>query len=159
MTREWARGPLGQRVVDRVPRNRGTVLTLIGAMDLTGVRALMTVEGGTSGDVFRTFVTRHLVPTLRRGDLVVLDQLGAHRTVEVREAIKQAGAEVVFLPPYSPDLNPIEMCWSKLKAMLRSAARRTIDDLAAAAHCLARFITPTDAAGWFRHCGYGAHVN
>lgn len=78
--------------------------------------------------------------------------------VEVRQAIKQAGAEVVFLPPYSPDLNPIEMCWSKLKAMLRSAARRTIDDLAAAAHCMARFITPTDAAGWFHHCGYAARA-
>jgi transposase len=158
MTREWARGPLGQRVVDRVPRNRGNVLTLIGALDVTGVRALMTVEGGTTGEVFRTFVDQHLVPSLRPGDIVVLDQLGAHRMDEVREAIRRAGAEVVFLPPYSPDLNPIELCWSKLKAMLRSAARRTVAELAAVAHCLARFIRPSDARGWFRHCGYHGHV-
>lgn len=158
MTREWARGPQGQRVVDSVPRNRGTVLTLIGALGLTGMRALMTVEGGTSGEVFQTFVAQHLAPILHPGDVVVLDQLGAHRMLEVREAIRAAGAEVVFLPPYSPDLNPIELCWSKLKAMLRSAARRTVAGLTAAAHCLARFISPADAAGWYQHCGYEAHV-
>jgi transposase len=147
MTREWARGPAGQRVVDRVPRNRGTALTLLGAMSLTGVRALMTVEGGTDHDVFLTFIHQHLVPALRRDDVVVLDQLGAHRMIDVREAIRAVGADVLFLPPYSPDLNPIEMCWSKLKAMLRSASRRTLAELSAAAHCLARFISSTDAQG------------
>jgi transposase len=125
MTRTHARAPRGRRAVGRVPRNRGTVTTVIGAIAARGVTALMTVEGGTSGAVFLRFVRDHLCPTLRRGDVVVMDNLGAHHATGVREAIEAVGASVVYMPPYSPDLNPIELCWSKLKSVLRTLGART----------------------------------
>lgn len=154
MTREYARAPRGERAHDYIPRCRGTVTTMLGAMTLEGMTALMTIEGGTCADVFVTYVEKVLAPTLEPGDYVVLDNLGAHRSRRALKAIRRAGATPVFLPPYTPELNPIELAWSKLKQLLRDAKARTREALdEAIAQALPR-ITGRDAHAWFRHCGY-----
>ena len=129
MTREYARAPRGERAHGTVPRNAGTVTTMIGALDVKGVRAMMTIEGATDAEVFETFLERFLLRKLKPGDIVVLDNVGAHKTAEVRRLIRSAGARVLYLPPYSPDLNPIELAWSKLKGLLRDFGARTRDAL------------------------------
>ncbi len=159
MTRDYARSPRGERALGSVPRNAGTVTTMIGALDVTGVRAMMTIEGATDGEVFETFLERVLVRKLRPGDIVVLDNVGAHKTPNVRRLIAAAGASVLYLPPYSPDLNPIELCWSKLKAILKELGARTHDALDAAIRRAMDLIGRSDAVGWFKHCGYQAHAN
>ncbi len=158
MTREYARAPRGERAHGTVPRNAGTVTTMIGALDLNGVRAMMTVEGATDAEVFETFLERVLLRKLKPGDIVVLDNVGAHKTANVRRLIYAAGARVLYLPPYSPDLNPIELAWSKLKALLREFGARTRDALDEAIRRAMDLIDGADAAAWFRHCGYsGQH--
>lgn len=158
MTREYARSPEGERAQDVVPRNRGTVTTMLGALSLDGICAMMTIEGGTSSEVFRAFVEQLLVPELAEGDLVFLDNLAAHKDEEALDAIRAAGATVVFLPVYSPELNPIELAWAKIKRLLRDAKARTREALdAAIAHAMS-LITREDAIGWLRHCGYLAAV-
>lgn len=156
MTRDYARAPRGERAHGHVPRNRGTVTTMIGALGLEGVRAMMTVEGGTDADVFETFVQHLLVPALKPGDIVVLDNVGAHKPAPALKRIRDAGARVMFLPPYSPDLNPIESCWSKLKLLLKKYEALTVATLDAAIARATELITPEDARGWFTHCGYQA---
>jgi transposase len=159
MTRGYARTTRGNRAEAAVPRNRGTVTTMIGVLSLAGLCGMMTVEGATDTAVFDTFVERILVPRLSPGDTVVLDNLGAHKPAPIRKRIEAAGARVLFLPPYSPDLNPIEECWSKLKALLKRIGARTRQELdLAIAECM-ELITPSDAAGWFRHSGYHAQTN
>jgi transposase len=153
MTRDYARAPIGMRVHGRVPRNRGRVLTMLGALALDGICALMTVEGGTTRDVFLRFLTEHLLPTLAPGDVVVMDNLGAHHATGVRALLASVGARPLYMPPYSPDLNPIELCWSKLKGALRSLGARTMHALTLAVPRAAEQITSKDAEGWFRHCG------
>jgi transposase len=159
MTRDYARAPCGERALGTVPRNRGDVTTMIGALDIRGVRAMMTVEGATDAEVFETFLERVLLRKLRPGDIVVLDNVGAHKPEHVRRLIQRAGARALYLPPYSPDLNPIELCWSKLKAALKDFGARTRDALDAAIKRAMDLIGADDAAAWFRHCGYGAHGN
>ncbi len=154
MTREYARCPSGDRVVGIVPRNRGTVLTVVGAIALDGVRAMMAYEGGTSAEAFLRFAREVLAPSLYPGDVVVMDNLGAHRAVGVREAIEAVGARIMYLPPYHPELNPIELAWSKLKAMLKSVGARDLQALAAALKRCKDLLTPSDMEGWYRHCGY-----
>jgi transposase len=154
MTRERARAPAGMRVVDKVTRNRGTVTTMIGALTVNGLGALMTVEGSTTGNVFIAFVQACLVPTLKKNDVVVMDNLAAHKVKKVRGLIEAAGARVLFIPPYSPDLNPIEECWSKVKANLRRIEARNIVDLRKAIATSADLVTAQDAAGWISHAGY-----
>jgi transposase len=154
MAREYGRSPRGERIVERVPRNRGTVTTMIGALALNGLRALMTNEGGTSKEVFMRFLRDYLVPALRRGDVVVMDNLGAHHADGVRELIESAGARVLYLPAYSPDLNPIEEFWSKLKYLLKTFAARTACELLKAIELAKTFVTVEDAEGWFRDSGY-----
>jgi transposase len=154
MTRTHARAPVGERAVGRVPRNRGAVTTIIGAIAVRGLTALMTVEGGTSGAVFLRFVHEHLGPSLRAGDVVVMDNLGAHHATGVRQAIEARGASVLYMPPYSPDLNPIELCWSKFNGVLRTFGARTRLELRQTVASAAELITRRDARGWFRHCGY-----
>ncbi len=158
MTREYARAPIGHRVFGRVPRNRGRVLTMIGALGITGMRALMTVEGGTSGKVFLQFVREYLIPSLRRGDVVVMDNLGAHHATGVRQEIEAAEASVLYMPPYSPDLNPIELCWSKMKYLLKSFGARTVRQLIASIGIIRGLVTRKDAAGWYAHCGWTAQL-
>jgi transposase len=153
MTRTHGRSRRGNRVYGVVPRNRGKVLTVIGAIGVEGMRAHMEVEGGTTGEVFLTYVRDHLVPSLHPRDVVVMDNLGAHHATGVREAIESAGASVVYLPPYSCDLNPIELAWSKLKAALRRIGARTVARLREAVINAFGTLQPSDSLGWFRHCG------
>ncbi len=158
MTREYARAPRGERAHGAVPRNAGTITTMIGALDVSGVRAMMTVEGATDGEVFETFLERVLLRKLKPGDIVVLDNVGAHRTADVRRLIEAGGARVLYLPPYSPDLNPIELCWSKLKALLKEFGARTREALDDAIRRAMDLIDGSDAAAWFGHCGYAADL-
>lgn len=129
---------------------------MIAALRLTGMSALMTIIGGTSGPVFTAYVEHVLVPTLKAGDVVVIDNLGAHKVDAVRNAITAAGATLKFLPPYSPDLMPSENGWSKVKHLMRAEKPRTRDALDEAFVASAQRVTPSDAAGWFSHCGYQA---
>ncbi|WP_395845077.1 IS630 family transposase [Archangium violaceum] len=154
MTRTHGRAPRGERVVGYVPRVRGAVTTVLGALALDGIRAMMTIEGATTADVFEAFVEHMLVPKLNPGDIVVMDNVGAHKPAHILERIRAAGAHVLFLPPYSPDLNPIELLWSKLKELLKSMGARTLQALDDAIARAMDLITPDDIAGWFRHCGY-----
>lgn len=158
MTRDYGRSRRGSRVHGRVPRNRGTVTTLIGALTVDGVDAIMAIEGGTSGEVFLTYVSDVLVPRLCPDDIVILDNAGAHKVKGVREAIEGAGAKLWYLPPYSPDLNPIELCWSKLKSILKSTGARTAEALEQAVGMAMKAITPENAKAWFRHCGFEAQA-
>ncbi len=154
MTRLFGRALRGKRVADAVPQNYGPNVTLIGALSLRGLEAVMTVEGATDGDVFRAYVEQVLGPTLVPGDIVFMDNLRAHKVAGIREAIESRGARVQYLPPYSPDLSPIEPCWSKVKIALRKAKARTREALdSAVAHVLTT-ITAADAQHWFAHCGY-----
>ena len=154
MTRLYGRAPRGQRVVGSVPQNYGQNVTMLAALSATGVEAMMTVEGATDGDVFRSYVREVLAPTLRKGDIVVLDNLGAHKVNGVRAAIEERGARLIYLPPYSPDLNPIERCWSKIKTALRAAKARTREALEEAIKQALATVTESDARAWFKHCGY-----
>lgn len=154
MTRLYGRAPRGERAVGSAPVNYGSNLTIIGALGATGLSALMSVDGATDGDVFRAYVTEVLSPTLARGDIVVMDNLGAHKVSGVREAIEASGAQLIYLPPYSPDLSPIERCWSKIKTALRSAGARTRRTLEGALKRALLTVTASDAESWFTHCGY-----
>ena len=127
---------------------------MISSIRRDGSTACMTVDGATTGEVFRAYVEHILVPTLRRGDIVVLDNLSSHKDKPAIALIEQAGAEVRFLPPYSPDFNPIEKMWSKVKALLRSAKARTEETLLAAIGEALTEVTAQNAEGWFASCGY-----
>jgi transposase len=154
MTRLYGRAPRGERVVGTVPQNYGANVTMLAALGSRGVEAVMPIEGATDAEVFRAYVTQVLRPTLRPGDIVSMDNLRAHKAAGIRETIAQAGAQVVYWPPYSPDLSPIEPCWSKLKTALRTAKARTREALERAIAQALATITVADAHGWFRHCGY-----
>lgn len=154
MARQYGRGPRGARVHDACPVNYGSNLTIIGALTLCGLDAVMTIEGAAGGEVFLTYVRKVLVPKLRFGNIVVMDNLAAHKVEGVRQAIESVGAHLIYLPPYSPDLNPIERAWSKLKNCLRNSAARTIALLNDAVAAAMRAITPADCRGWFKHGGY-----
>lgn len=139
---------------DAVPGGHWKVTTLIGAVRVGGVAAAVSVEAATDGPVFLAFVRDALVPALRPGDVVVMDNLGAHKVKGVREAIEGAGATLLYLPPYSPDLSPIELFWSKVKQALRAAAARTAEALGHAVRDAFAAVTTQDLRNWFRHCGY-----
>jgi transposase len=154
MTRRYARAPRGERAEDTVPRNRGTVTTMVGALTVDGLVAMACFEGGTDGDRFMAFLEQVLQPELVPGDLVIMDNLGAHKDARVRPFLESLGAKPVYLPPYSPELNPIELAWSKLKTWLRAAKARTVEALDDAIANGMDLITPEDAEAWIRHCGY-----
>jgi transposase len=154
MTRPRGRAPPGERVVEAVPRGKWRVTTLIGALRRDGpAPAALAFVGPTDAAAFESFVRRTLCPTLRRGDVVVMDRLGAHQGPAVRQIIEGAGARLLYLPACSPDLNPIEEMWSKVKQHLRSAAPRTQDELVAAMGDALRAVTASDARGYFSHVG------
>jgi transposase len=159
MTRTRGRAPRGQRVVAKVPAGHWRVVTVIGAVRTSGPFAAATVVGATDSDVFRTYVREVLAPELRRGDVVVMDNLSPHKAPGVREAIESAGATLRYLPPYSPDFNPIENLWSKVKGVLRSLAARSVDALHDAVAAALTTVTPADCVGFFQHCGYAATSN
>lgn len=154
LARPYAWAPRGQRAHAAKPRNRGRAVTLIGAMGMAGLVATMSVEGGTDGEVFRSYVEQVLVPQLRAGDVVIMDNLKAHQVAGIREAIEAAQASLLYLPPYSPELSPIELCWSKVKAALRTRAARTREALELAWTDVLASVTASDARHWFAHCGY-----
>ena len=139
--------------MDRLPNKRGGPITVIGALRHDGLAALMSVNGGTNTDVFQVYVDQVLLPELSPGDIVVLDNLAAHKAASVRQSIESAGCRLVFQAPYSPDLNPIELAWSKVKNFLRTARARTRDVLDMVLGWCLDLISPTDAINWFRHCG------
>lgn len=157
MTRRYGRAVRGQRVHDAVPKNFGRNITLLGALSCHGLDAVMTVDGATDATVFRAYVAQVLAPTLRRGDIVVMDNLSAHKVQGIEATIAAAGAKLIYLPPYSPDWSPIEPCWSKIKTLLRGRKARTRDALDQALTKVINIVSNRDARGWFRHCGYPIH--
>ena len=154
LTRLYGRAAPGQRVHDQVPGDRGSNVSTIGAIGLAGIRTGLSVPGPIDGDTMLFFVEELLGPTLKRGDIVLMDNSPIHKLDEIEDAIEAAGAWVLFLPTYSPDLNPIENCWSKVKTRLRSLKPRTLPDLLEALVAAFASITLPDILGWFRHCGY-----
>jgi len=157
MTRRYGRGVRGKRVHDAVPKNFGRNITILGALSWYGMDAVMTVEGATDAAVFRTYVSRVLAPTLRPGDVVVMDNLSAHKVAGIDAAINSTGARLVYLPPYSPDWSPIEPCWSAVKTRLRGMKARTRPALDDALTKIVNTISSRSARGWFAHCGYTPH--
>lgn len=154
MTRTYARSQKGTRVVERVPNGRWETTTFVGALRADGFVAPLTADGPINGRLFLSWVEQHLVPTLSAGDVVVMDNLSSHKVPGVREAIEQAGAELRYLPPYSPDLNPIELAFAKLKKLLRDGAERTIDKLWDLCGRILDQFTPDECRHYFKHCGY-----
>jgi transposase len=154
LTRLYGRTFDGQRLVDATPQAHWSTTTLLSAMRLDGAVAAVTVPGATDGDVFTTYVQQALVPELRPGDIVVMDNLAPHKLASILPALAAAGAEVRYLPPYSPDFNPIEKMWSKIKAYLRKAKARSQEALSAAITAALATITASDIANWFASCGY-----
>jgi transposase len=156
MARRHGRAPRGQRLKLSVPHGHWKTTTFVGGLRLGGMTAPMVLDGPMTGGWFLAYVEQVLVPTLRPGDIVILDNLAAHKNAAIRAAIEAAGASVRFLPPYSPDLNPIENAFAKLKALLRKAAARTIDDLwNTIANAIDAF-TPHECANYFAAAGYAS---
>lgn len=154
MTRLRGRCPRGERLCMSTPHGHWRTTTMISSIRLDGSTACMAIEAATDTEVFQAYVREILCPTLRTGDMVVMDNLGAHKNARTRALIEQSGATAHFLPAYSPDLNPIEMMWSKIKALLRAAEARTHQQLLQAiAEALAK-VTAQDAINWFAACGY-----
>lgn len=154
MTRRYGRAPRGQRLVAAVPHGHWKTSTFVAGLRTTGLTAPLVVDGAMNGDIFRAYVEQVLAPTLKPGDIVILDNLASHKVTGVREMIEAKGASVIYLPPYSPDLNPIEQAFAKLKALLRKAAARTISRLwDALRDMLARF-TPQECTNYLINTGY-----
>lgn len=157
MTRLRGRAPRGRRIAEATPQGHWQVLTTLGALAVRGIVGAMTVESATDGDVFLAYLEHVLCPQLQPGDVVVMDNLSAHKVEGVRELIIACGAELLYLPPYSPDFNPIEQCWSKIKLILRTLKARSAEALEQAVTQALAAITPENARAWFAHCGYGTH--
>ena len=156
MTRLVGWGPRGERVVDRVPAGHWRATTMIAAVRLAGPCAAVTIGGAVDAASFRTYLRDFLGPVLRPGDVVVMDNLSSHRAAGVAGIIRAVGATAPYLPPYSPDLNPIENLWAKVKAYLRRAAARTREGSGQAVGNAFGTVTLDDCRGFFRHCGYAA---
>jgi transposase len=154
MTRRYGRASHGERVREGAPAGHWRTLTLLGAITLDGLLASMTIESPTDGDVFLAYLEQLLCPRLRSGQIVVMDNLSAHKHPQVRTLIEQTGAQLLYLPPYSPDFNPIEQCWAKIKEYLRGAKARLSDALEQAITAAIATITQENSAAWFQHCGY-----
>lgn len=154
MTRLYGRAKGGLRMVDDAPCGNWHTTTMISSLRLDGSTACMVVDGATDKDVFGVYVRHTLLPTLKAGDIIVLDNLSAHKHAEAIAMIESVGATTWFLPPYSPDLNPIEKMWSKVKQFLRSAKARTLDVLIKAIADALEIVSSKDAAAWFMSCGY-----
>jgi transposase len=154
MTRLRGRAPRGERCHASAPCGHWKTTTMISSIRLDGTTACMAIEGATDTEVFRAYVAGVLCPTLRPGDLVIMDNLAPHKSEPTLQLIAAAGAQALFLPAYSPDFNPIEKMWSKVKARLRSAEARTAQELIAAIGSALAQVTAQDALGWFVSCGY-----
>ena len=159
MTRLRGRAPRGERVTESVPRNYGTQTSLIGTLSLSGIEAVMTLEGAVDTDAFNAYVEHILRPTIKGGDVLVLDNLSAHHASRIEEVAQECGAEVIWLAPYSPDFSPIELMWSKIKSAMRAAKARTRDELERAFKAALGLVSESDCLGWFTHCGYQVTSN
>jgi transposase len=153
-TRAHARAPRGHRAVGSVPKNWGDNVTLSGGLSSRGLLAPLMLRGSMNGAIFEAYIEQFVVPELRPGDVVIMDNLAAHKVKHVRPLIEATGARLVYLPPYSPDLSPIELAWSKVKAILRKLAARSYEQLESAVVQALGSIRISDAIGWFHHCGY-----
>lgn len=158
LTRLYGRAPRGQRAIGATPKNYGQSVTLIGAIDRHGLVATLTFRGATDTEAMKVFVKEILLPELKPGDCVIWDNLTVHKTRVVQDLFQEAKVELLFLPPYSPDFNPIEMCWSKLKTHLRAVGARTYETLSTAISAAIKKITAADAQNWMRHCGYVSYL-
>ena len=158
MTRRYGRAPVGERLVAAVPYGHWKTTTFVAALRADGLTAPLVIDGAVTGDLFVAYVERVLVPALRPGDVVVLDNLACHKRAAVREAIEAAGCELRFLPPYSPDLNPIEQAFAKLKALLRKAGKRTVEELWTFLGEALDAYAPHECRNYIAHCGYHATV-
>lgn len=156
MARRYGRAPRGERCRSGVPHGHWKTTTFTGALRITGMTAPMVLDAAMTGVAFRAYVEQVLVPTLSPGDVVVMDNLPAHKARGVREAIEKAGAQLRLLPPYSPDFNPIEMAFAKLKALLRAKAERTVEALWKTVGALVRCFSPRECANYFKAAGYDA---
>jgi transposase len=154
MTRTYGRSKVGERVSQKGPNGRWQTTTFVGAMRAAGFIAPLTIDGPVNGELFLAWVEQHLVPQLKPGDIVVMDNLSSHKVRGVREAIEQAGAELRYLPPYSPDFNLIELAFSKLKKLLRDGAKRTADQLWKLCGTILDEFTKVECRNYFKHCGY-----
>jgi len=154
MTRTCGRSKLGTRLVQKTPCGRWQTTTFLGALRAEGFIAPLTVEGGIHGELFRAWVEQHLAPVLKPGDVVVMDNLSSHKVAGIRSAIEAAGAELRYLPPYSPDLNPLELAFSKFKKLLRDGAERTVDKLWNLCGSILDQFTESECRNYFQHCGY-----
>ena len=155
MTRLYGRAKPGQRVVDSTPHAHWKTTTMLAGLRLDGAVAPMVIDGATDTDVFTAYVEQVLAPSLHPGDIVVADNLSPHKAAGIRQMIEEVGAQLWYLPPYSPDFNPIEPMWSKIKAWLRKVKARTLDTLIDTIGDALSQVTTNDAHGWFQHCGYG----
>lgn len=154
MTRLYGRATPGERVVEATPGISGPHYTVVAALGVQGVQAPLLFEGAMTTLAFETYIEDVLTPTLRRGDILLMDNLSAHKSASARAALEARGVQLIFLPPYSPDLNPIEQCWSKVKAALRAAKARTWEELLAALREALLSVSRRDVLAWFAHCGY-----
>ena len=150
MTRLRARCMGGRRIHEATPGGHWKIMTILGAMSMQGIIAAMTIEEATDADIFVAFIQQVLCPALKPGDLVVMDNLSSHKVADVRQSIEKVGAQLLYLPPYSPDLNPIEKAWAKLKQLLRAAQARSKETLELAITEALKLITPENAKAWFR---------
>jgi transposase len=155
MTRRYGRAPGNQRVGEAVPQGHWRTVTMLAALTVNGLEAPMTIESPTDGDIFLAYLEQVLCPGLRSGQIVILDNLAAHKVDGVQRLVESTGARLLYLPPYSPDFNPIEQAWSKIKQLLRAAKARTIETLETAIADALAAITHDNARAWFAHCGYG----
>lgn len=154
LVRTYGRSAQGERCVGAAPAGHWKTMTAVAAIRLDGLTASATLPHAMDGELFLVYVEQALLPALHAGDVVVMDNLPGHRLLKVRELIESTGAKLLYLPPYSPDFNPIEMIWSKVKSLLRTAAARTVDALHMAFGWAMDAVTPADILGCFRHCGY-----
>ena len=156
MTRLYGRAPIGERCIDRTPHGHWKTMTMVSAIGVAGVmqEATMVVDGAMNSVTFLGYVEQFLTPSLRPGDIVVMDNLASHKVKGVREAIEAAGCDLWYLPPYSPDFNPIEKLWSKVKAWLRRVSATTFDALCDAIADALRAVTADECANYFASCGY-----
>jgi len=154
MVRRCGRAPCGQRLVDAVPHGHWYISTFIGGLRESGMVAPCVIDGAVDGEMFLAYIEQILVPELQPGDTVIMDNLSSHKVAGVRSAIEAAGANLLYLPPYSPDMNPIEMAFSKLKSLLRAKALRTMDELWKAFGPISEAFSPSECLNYFRHAGY-----
>ena len=154
LSRTHGRAPVGQRLIAKVPHGHWKTTTFLGGLRSSGWIAPLVIDGAINGALFLNYVRQHLAPALQPGDLLILDNLASHKVRGVREAIESVGAQVLYLPPYSPDLNPIELAFSKLRRLLRSLATRTVDALWQACGTVLQAFSSHEIRNYFRHAGY-----